>query len=585
MPKQIFFQLVLMTALIVLTKTMAMFFDAKPAPPSKPKIISREEWGAKPPKCEYSRHPYYNAITIHHTATSNDYKDSFEVVRNIQVFHQDSRGWCDIGYHYLIDREGRIFEGRPVWAVGAHVKNHNTGNIGISIIGNFEEREPNEKELNSLVNLVAWLVYQYNIPLGNIKGHRDYSNTLCPGKYLYQKLPEIRRKVGSKVFGFGDGFGTAAWWGVYSDYWSSNEEEWKRQVDETLKKLSEAGVKTVFFLAKDPWGYVYYKSEIVPLSPKYSWDPLAYIVSKAKDYNISVHVYVNVFSEGELQPDEYLEKHIDWAIRDSEGNPIGWVDPAVDEYVERFMAIVREIVTKYDIDGIQLDRIRLSGKASHLPVASIKFKEKYGVTPDQAPDKWADYKRFLVSRVVKKVYEEVKSLNPAIRVSAAVMADIDVAKNTFYQDWGEWLKTGYVDFIVLMSYTEDIERFKRLIEKSVAATGNVRPIYAGIGSYRETVNTKIMEEEMKEAFKREGIYGVVFFNVDSLLKNDDKRMVVKTTLEKLKFKGTAESTEEGPPEVLKTYAIIGILFLLAATLAFLLKITKRFPRRRRGSIR
>ncbi len=162
---------------------------------NRPRIISREEWGARPPKCNYRANPYYNAITIHHTATSNDYTDGAAVVRSIQKYHMDVRGWCDIGYHFLIDKYGNIYEGRPIWAVGAHVKGHNTGNIGVAVIGNFEEAVPNSEILDALAELVTWLVYEYGIPIENIKGHRDYAATSCPGRYLYEKLSWLRNEV------------------------------------------------------------------------------------------------------------------------------------------------------------------------------------------------------------------------------------------------------------------------------------------------------------------------------------------------------------------------------------------------------
>ncbi|GEM_PF-4513823 len=76
-------------------------------------VIKREEWGALEPRCEYDRNPYINAIIIHRTATSNKYVNARRVVKSIQLYHMFSRGWCDIGYHFLMDKDGNIYEG---WA-------------------------------------------------------------------------------------------------------------------------------------------------------------------------------------------------------------------------------------------------------------------------------------------------------------------------------------------------------------------------------------------------------------------------------------------------------------------------------------
>jgi len=190
--------IIIVFAIAVLTSNMYISSRAKLREEIefKLKIVSRGEWGALNPRCTYDINPYINAITIHHTATSNVYSDAKRVVRAIQNFHMFTRKWCDIGYHFLIDKDGNIYEGRPLWAVGAHVKGHNTGNIGVSVIGNYEYTDINEKQLNALINLLTWLCYKYNIPIENIKGHGDYNPaTKCPGKYLYKHLPEIREMV------------------------------------------------------------------------------------------------------------------------------------------------------------------------------------------------------------------------------------------------------------------------------------------------------------------------------------------------------------------------------------------------------
>jgi len=506
---------------------------ASPIPIIKPRIISREEWGARNPKCEFEKNLSYNAITIHHTATSNEYVDAKSIIRAIQKYHQDERGWCDIGYHFLIDKEGVIYEGRPLWAVGAHIKGYNKGNIGISLIGNYEEVNVNEKQIKALVELVSWLVYKYKIPLGNIKGHRDYANTLCPGKYLYAKLLEIRRRVAQRVYGFGDIIGVAAWWGVYSNHWSSNREEWERQIDEAFKTLKAIGINTVFFLAKDPWGYVYYESEYAPLNPKYSWDPLKYVIKRAREYNISIHVYVNVLSEGETRPSEFLNKHVEWAMRDIEGNALGWVDPSAEEYVDYLIKIVKELIQKYDIDGIQLDRIRIPRNAQEFPISSEKFKVKYGVNPSKNP---SEFKRFIIERVsevVRRVRDVIKEENPYLRVSAAVMPDPEIAKETYYQDWESWIKKGLVDFVIVMSYTSSSWTFKDYVDRAVRASGNTRPIYSGIGIYLDTMSTEILSEELSCAFKKEGIYGVCFFNVDAILGRADLCKTLSNKLSEL----------------------------------------------------
>jgi hypothetical protein len=107
----------------------------------------------------------------------------------------EGRGWKDIGYHLLIDGEGTVYQGRPLSVVGAHVKGKNTGNIGISLIGNYDTTAVPEAMFSSLVKVLTWLNTTYGIPASEIRGHRDQQATICPGGNLYALLPFAREKV------------------------------------------------------------------------------------------------------------------------------------------------------------------------------------------------------------------------------------------------------------------------------------------------------------------------------------------------------------------------------------------------------
>ncbi len=159
-------------------------------------VNSRASWGARAPRCVSSHSP--NRITIHHTATPTN--DSLSVparLRQIQAFHQDVNGWCDIGYQYLVSRDGRLWKGRGARQVGAHVTNNNTGNVGISVIGTYTSTAPTEHQLNRIAALVRGLRNEFGIPItaAKIKGHRDYGGTTCPGNKLYGKLATIRSRA------------------------------------------------------------------------------------------------------------------------------------------------------------------------------------------------------------------------------------------------------------------------------------------------------------------------------------------------------------------------------------------------------
>ena len=194
---------------------------------SKPEIITREEWwGDLPPdKLEWSTNPTPITIThaiVHHTAGQNNPPDPAQTVRNIWNFHVNSRGWADIGYNFLVDQFGNIYQGRyNPWldqtdVHGAHAGNANSRSVGISILGQFHPSaspapgHPDERSLRSVEDIIAWRFYQREldpfeeaaipsvwgtITIPRISGHRDVSATACPGDNLYILLPEIRQNV------------------------------------------------------------------------------------------------------------------------------------------------------------------------------------------------------------------------------------------------------------------------------------------------------------------------------------------------------------------------------------------------------
>lgn len=144
-------------------------------------------------------------VVIHHTASGKDLQDPMKAIRDIYYFHTITRGWGDIGYNYIIDQNGNIYEGRAGGdgVVGAHAGRGNVGSIGIAVLGNYEGSEVPEPVIHALVALVRAKTQQYNIDpmassmfrgenLPNVMGHRDIMSTSCPGEKLFAQLPGIR---------------------------------------------------------------------------------------------------------------------------------------------------------------------------------------------------------------------------------------------------------------------------------------------------------------------------------------------------------------------------------------------------------
>ncbi|MDA0713261.1 MAG: N-acetylmuramoyl-L-alanine amidase [bacterium] len=169
-------------------------------------FISREQWQARPSKTGID-HWNKNVTTfaIHHTAGSSS--STADAVKSIQNHQMNTRGWSDIGYHFLVGNDGKIFEGRSLNWQGAHVKGHNAYSVAISALGCFDESECNgiayppttrmtESMLHSMGELVGFLAFKSNITnlnRINVRGHREFPGaaTACPGNIIINFMEDI----------------------------------------------------------------------------------------------------------------------------------------------------------------------------------------------------------------------------------------------------------------------------------------------------------------------------------------------------------------------------------------------------------
>ena len=142
-----------------------------------------------------------NRITIHHEGWKvvgfDDYASTAARLDLIRRSHVN-RKFADIGYHFIIDRAGRVYEGRSVQYQGAHVRDNNEHNLGIMCLGNFDQQQPTDAQLRSLAATVALFRKRYNISASRVFTHREIVSTACPGRNLQSRVASLRR---SKAFG------------------------------------------------------------------------------------------------------------------------------------------------------------------------------------------------------------------------------------------------------------------------------------------------------------------------------------------------------------------------------------------------
>ncbi|MGZ8705904.1 MAG: N-acetylmuramoyl-L-alanine amidase [Gaiellaceae bacterium] len=190
-----------------------------------PLLLGRETWGANeairraPPRYATS----LQFAIVHHTAGSSSYSasQSAAIVRGIEVYHVKGNGWDDIGYNFLVDKYGQVFEGRyggvDKNVIGAHAEGFNTGSVGVAVLGTYGSAAPTSVARTALADLLAWRLdvahvdplstltwvsggnarFASGVPvmLRAVSGHRDTGFTSCPGTALYAQLGAIARQA------------------------------------------------------------------------------------------------------------------------------------------------------------------------------------------------------------------------------------------------------------------------------------------------------------------------------------------------------------------------------------------------------
>lgn len=184
-------------------------------------VVTRPGWGADE-RWRSGGVSYMTpqALVVHHTVTRNDYTQAEApgLIRAVYAYHTKSRGWDDIGYNVIVDRFGRVYEGRyggfTRGVIGTHTAGFNSQTLGVSLLGNFEEADTPAPVVDALSRAGAWMAERWKldprsrvtltskgsprfprgarVTVSRMPGHRDLGTTACPGRYAYGRLPAIR---------------------------------------------------------------------------------------------------------------------------------------------------------------------------------------------------------------------------------------------------------------------------------------------------------------------------------------------------------------------------------------------------------
>lgn len=190
-----------------IVKATPAYMPPTPAPAPLPAveipggIMSRSQWTRSGIARPSQANPMngINRITIHHDAiVSTDVRSGTDAARRLESIRRShvQKGWADIGYHFVIDPQGRVWEARTLAKQGAHVENNNENNMGIMVMGNFDVHAPTAAATTAVDRFVAAQMQRYRVPLNRVYTHRELKSTACPGSRLQRYMIATRSSSG-----------------------------------------------------------------------------------------------------------------------------------------------------------------------------------------------------------------------------------------------------------------------------------------------------------------------------------------------------------------------------------------------------
>ena len=329
------------------------------------------------------------------------------------------------------------------------------------------------------------------------------------------------------------------------------------------------GFNTLFVQVRGR-GDSYFLDGVEPRAPDLqrqpaSFDPLGTVLTRAHAAGLRVHAWVNVnlissAADLPIAPEHVVHRHPEWLMvprdiaqelaaiptdspayvgklarwtRTQAGVEGLYASPTVPASAAHVQTVVRDLVRRYEVDGVHFDYARYPNERfdySRAAIAEFRRTVRSRIAealrrtldeqetvdlfayPDALPDDWRAFRIARMTALMKDLRAAIKAERPAAAVSVATVPDLREAYEHRLQDWGTWLEAGLIDAVCPMAYTPEPERFAEQIS-AVRGIAGSRPIWAGIGAYRLTPTQTI---ENIQTARRLGAAGVVLFSYDSL---------------------------------------------------------------------
>jgi len=242
----------------------------------------------------------------------------------------------------------------------------------------------------------------------------------------------------------------------------------ERSIAENLERFEASGLRAIILFVTTTSGQAQYPSQVIPDKIWGEWDPVAVIVREARKRGLQVWPSMCVMACGSKEPRGILKQHPEWALRDKEGNPMGYLSAGNPEVRKYVTSVLREIATRYQPDGIMLDYCRYpGGEAAMDAVSQARFDaahplEEFPAHGAERKEAFRKFKADCLSELVHEFSTALRALKPAPRIGS-YMWGVHELKGT--RDWKAWAEHGDINLFNLTGYYYEKNRGKDYLTK------------------------------------------------------------------------------------------------------------------------
>jgi len=296
----------------------------------------------------------------------------------------------------------------------------------------------------------------------------------------------------------------------------------KDEVAKHVKRLAEAGVDILIPIVKFPSGTVDFMTSVAEVHPKYpDWDPLQVLIANCRDRGVKVHPWLCVFPEGEHS--RLLREHPEFAVRGVKSRQ-RWACAMRSQVQDYEFELYKSVAVGYRPDGLHLDYIRTGGVCRCEFCRAEMNKQGIDISKVKPSEpKWVQWRSSRLTGFVRRLRKFTK--DKKMELSAAVFRNYESARIFQAQDWLSWANQRLVDYLMPMSYTNDVKSFAQWAKSHVALVRGRVPVWEGIGkkSSASELSTEALAQQAQAAHQA-GAQGVVIFHYSAITDGDFKAL-------------------------------------------------------------